>query len=472
MKITMKISRENPAQLRIRRRWIFGMSLPIIVQNLVNHMQVLIDRAFLGNVDSRFLTAIGNVIVPYNAVIVFLVFAGTGITVLVAQHLGAGRTDDAREVSESSLVFATLFSTSLWVMWLVGADGIFGLLGAGGQVRKDAVEYVGIVSASLIFFGAETAASSTLQGIGTTRPIMFTGILKNLLNLLLDWVLIFGHLGFPEMGLAGAAWATMISNSVGSIVLVFAALLHPKLPFRYRIRDVLRPQWRRFRRAFSMGVPSGVESLLWFVGQLVILRMMNAVDPGGIGVLSLLQSIQLIGLAIYSGFSRTATTVVGQNWGRGDRDEAVRAGFHCLRLAGMVSVSWGLLMVIFRQPFTRLFTSDPEVLTVAQSLMVLPALFIVFQTLNIVVGRSIRGTGDTRWMLNSQIFGTIFVLLASWLLVVVAGLGLTGMYLTMVLDEAVRGGINTARFVLDRNPFRRGGASMRQRIAQIYGGKD
>lgn len=442
--------------LRTRRKWIFSIALPIIIQNMVQHFQVLIDRAFLGNLDSRYLAAIGNVIIPYNAVSIFLMFAAMGITILVAQHVGAGRLDAAREVSESSFVYSSIFSALTWLLWFTSADAIFGLLGTSGPIKQDAVTYVRILSVSLIFFGAEITAASTLQGVGHTRPIMFVGMLKNVLNILFDWLLIFGNLGFPEMGLEGAALATLIANAAGSVTLTIFVLRTKRLPFRYRLEEILRPSWIRYKRGLALGLPSGVESLLWFVGQLVLLRMLNGVNPMAVGVLSLVQSVQLLGHFIYQGFARATTTVVGQLWGREDWDEALRGGFQCLRLSILVSIIWAGIIASFPGPLARIFTDDPYVLEQARTIIRMAALFINFQAVNVVVGNAVRGTGDTRWMLFSQIFGTVFVLLVSYVLIVQQGFGLVGMYVTMILDEFIRGMVNLLRFILGRNPFTQG----------------
>ncbi len=439
-------------KLHNRLQMIFTMALPIMVQNLVQHFQMVIDRAFLGNLDPTYLSAIGNVMTPYNAVGLFLVASSTGLTILVAQNIGAKKLQEARDLSESSFVFASILSTFMFVFWLVGADGIFTLLGAQGDIKEAAITYVRIMAISLIFTGADVTAASALQGAGYNYPIMVTGLLKNLLNILFDWVLIYGNWGFPSMGIQGAAVATVISNVIGSLVLVLWTLRTKKLPFHFSIKALFKPRWTYFARTMSLGLPSGVESILWFVGQLFLLRMINDVDPLAAGVVSLVQGVYLFALFIYLGFARAATTLVGQAWGAKDYPEARKAALTCQNLGLSVSIVWSVVMLIFPEALCSLFTQDPHVIAQSVPMLRLSALFINFQAVNVIIGHSIRGSGDTRWMLFSQIFGTIFVVAFSYLLIYHFQLGLAGLFITLILDEAGRGLVNYVKFLKSSSP--------------------
>lgn len=440
-------------ELRARLGTIFAMALPIMVQNLVQHLQMVIDRAFLGNLDPVYLAAIGNVMTPYNAVGLFLVASSTGLTVLVAQNIGAKKLQEARDLSESSFVFTSVLSTLMFLFWLVGAEGIFTLLGAQGDIKEAASVYVRIMAVSLIFTGADVTAASVLQGAGFNLPIMVTGLLKNLLNILFDWLLIYGVGPFPALGLQGAAVATVISNVVGSLVLVLWTLRYKKLPFRFSLRALLKPRWVHFAKTMALGLPSGVESVLWFVGQLFLLRMINQINPLAAGIVSLVQGISLLALFVYLGFARAATTLVGQAWGARDSQQARKAALTCQNLGLGVSLVWTVVMLAFPEALCSLFTQDPQMVADSVPMLRLSAVFINFQAVNVIIGHSIRGTGDTKWMLYSQIFGTLFVIGASWVLIFPLNFGLAGLFITLILDEAGRGLVNYLKFLKASKPI-------------------
>lgn len=445
------------AQNQQRRKKIFAIALPIVVQNIAQHLMILTDRAFLGRLNPRYLSSIGNVMVPFNALTFFFFSAATGLTILIAHNVGKGDYERAQRYSQSSFFFATLFSTGLFLLWFLGAKEIFSFLGAKGAILNDAVVYVRIISIGLLFMGIEATVNSLLQGVGATRPIMVFGIVKSVLNVFLDWVMVFGKFGFPAMGLEGAALATLISNIIGSLGIFLTVLLQKKLtdPVRLSKRALFHPEWRLYWDTLKLGLPSGFESILWYAGQLVLVWLMNKTDAMAIGVYTTVHGIQGIALLVYVGFARAATTLVGQAWGRKDYDEARQIGFSSQRLAFWVTLASAAIFLLFPQTLIGIFTKDAALIKKSVPLLRLAAVFINVQAINVVMGSAIRGVGDTMWMCYSQIFGTIFVVGLSIYLMLGLSWGLVGMYITMILDEGVRGWINFLRFSYGSNPFRK-----------------
>jgi putative MATE family efflux protein len=438
-----------------QRKVIFSLALPIIVQNIVSHVQILFDRAFLGNLDVRYLSVVGNVMVPFEALLFFYLAAANGITILVAQNIGAKKFRRAQQLSASSFFYFTLLAIALFLFWIVGAKTVFSLLGVTGIILKEAVIFVHILAISLIFAGVDVSAASILQGVGRTKPIMVFGITKSILNIILDWVLIYGNWGLPAMGLEGAALATTIANIIGSVGIFVTVILSKSLPYRISLKAILSPEWRHFYHMIRLGLPSGLETLLYYIGLLVLTRLMNRIDDMAVGIFSLITGIQTIGVLIYLGFARAGMTVVGQYWGEKNFGEARRSGLYCLRLSYYITLTCSAIFLTFPHFLIGIFTTDAQVIDRAVPLLRFIALFINFDVVNIVMGHTIRATGDTKWMLYSQIFGTVYVIALSSLVIVHFNLGLWGMYFVMISDEMLRGSVNFLRFVKGGNPFKR-----------------
>lgn len=444
-----------------RLRSIFIIAIPVMIQNLVHHLQMMIDRAFLGNFDSAYLSVIGNVMVPFNALGLFLISASTGLTILVAQNIGAKKFDKARDYAESSFIYSTILSSMIFVFWFFAASQVFSLLGVSGSIKDDSVLYVTIISVSMIFMGVDVTAASVLSGAGYTSPIMVTGLIKNAINIILDYALIFGKFGFPQMGLAGAAWATVIANITGSVILLIIALKTKKLPFQYTLKALLNPKWKFFSKTMSLGLPSGFESFLWFIGQLALVKMINSISPESIGVLSLVQSLNHLALFVYLGFARSAITMVGQYWGANEYSAAKKTGVECMILAFIVSILWSIILLVVPKELSELFTKDQGIVNLAIPILRLSVLYIIFQVVNIIMGHAIRGTGDTKWMLYSQIFGTLFVIITSYIVIFHFKLGLIGVIAALTCDELLRGAVNY-RYFMRRGNF--------NKLAEVYNG--
>ena len=439
----------------VEKRMMFAIALPIMIQRITHHLMLLIDRAFVGNLDSRYLSAIGNVMIPYNAM-TFIFFAiATGLTVLVAQNVGRKDYRRAQQLGQSAFFYVTLISTGLFLLWFVGAEKIFSFFGAAGDVLRFSTVYVRIISVYMIFFGIEVAAASILEGVGTTRPIMVVGVVRSFLNIFLDWLLIFGHWGFPAMGLEGAALATLIANLIGCAILFYSLFLQGNLPFPLERKALFKPEGRPFREIARLGIPSGVEIFLYQAGNLVLVRFLNQIDEMAIGIYSLVISLQTIPVLIYMGFAKATTTMVGQYWGEERFADAKKITLYAQRISVATCGFMGVIFALIPGTLIRIFTSDPEVLVRAAQLLRISGVLLVFQSSNVVSGHAIRATGDTKWMLYSQIYGTIFVVGFSALAIFHLEWGLLGLYLTTMFDELTRGIVNFLRFYFGVNPLKK-----------------
>jgi len=180
--------------------------------------------------------------------------------------------------------------------------------------------------------GFTSTAVCIMQGIGITKVIMFVGILNNLLNLVLDWVLIFGKLGFPRMDINGAALALVISDFLSYPILFGYVFLSKKITFKLSIKNVFRFSWKIYSKVFKVGFPSGIEFLLWNIGNMVIVTFLNRLDIISVGVYTLVFSLSTLPLLLYMGFANAALTLAGQKTGENDHKQAVKAGLMCLVL--------------------------------------------------------------------------------------------------------------------------------------------
>lgn len=429
---------------KLRRR-ILVIASPIIFQNLFQYTQVFVDSMLLGHKKSAYLTAIGNLSAPFFTTLSFLFAASAGITVLVAHAVGARQWSRAERFGEVSLFYHGAAGVLLWLVWLLGAGQVLQVMGAKGEILQYGTWYLQYLSWSMLFLGGEIAIMALLQGVGLTRPIMTIGILRNVINVVLDLILINGYLGFPAMEIRGAALATTISNGIAFLLFV-RYLFGRHIPFTIRLAGIFRPRWRVFRRVLHVGLPAGLEFMLYQVGQLVVVRLLNVLDQSAVGVYFVVRRLQIFSLYVYQGFARAAMTLVGQHIGAGDHGEARRAGLASNRFSLLVSLVISLVFVLFPRQCQSLFTSDPDFLARGIPLMYLAALTMFPQTVNVVIGSSIRGMKDTRWMLYTQIGGTLFTVGTGTISIFVLGGGLVAMFMIFLADELARAVINYLRF--------------------------
>lgn len=414
--------------LRQRLAALFAIALPIILQSTVGYVMVFTDQAFLGQYRLDSLSSLSNATGPYFMLLSFFMALGAGSTILISQALGANRPRRAARIAEAGFFWHTVVCLGYLVFWLTAAPGLLWLIGARGEILDNAVAYVRILALSFLWTGPATAAAAVFQGQGLTAPLMASALLKSLLNILLDWLLIFGQWGLPQLGVAGAALATTLSDLAGTILLF--VLLSRRNSLGLKLTHFFRPHRGYYPQILRIGLPNGLEYSLW--------------AAGFAGFLTTLTNFTV---NIYWGLAVAAMTLAGKATGARDPAAAARWGNLATGLSLAVCVAAGSLYLAFPQAILGLVSRDQGFLSLFQSFLWLIVATTFPKAINIVVGAAIRGTGNTKWMLGTQVFGTAFVIGASWGLIFGWQLGLFGLVLTNFLDEAIRAVLNWGKML-------------------------
>lgn len=424
---------------------IFIIALPVILQNLTEYVLAFTDTVFIGHYRTEGLSVLQNVYGPFFTFFSFFIAIAQGTTILIAQAVGAKKPKKAERIAEASFFYNQVISIVYLLFFFILARPMLSLIGARGEVLNQGVHYAQIISFVFLSMGFSLTAASIFQGIGKTLPIFISAIIRTVMNVFLAWVFIFGKFGFPELGIPGAALASLISDLTGQAYLIFAVFRIRN--FKITLKGILHPVAKLYAKVMKIGIPAGAEFMLWSGGQLVLIYLLNQVDIFAAGFFGLLNTIISLSLNIYNGISVAALTLVGQAIGAKNRKEAYRSGsfsiLYCLTVCAVI----GAVFLIFPQGIIRIFSNDPKVISELAPMMVLLFGILFPKAVNIVAGNSIRGTGDTRWMMWTQLAGTIIIILMANVFITVFKLGLFGMMLAVLIDEVWRGLVNYGRFL-------------------------
>ena len=432
---------KSPKALRILQ-----LALPLILQQLFLQLQVWIDRAMLGHLNAVFFSAIGNTTVPYYMISSIITAISGGTAILIAQNIGAGNYRNVQTTAQCSFLGSGILSCCAFLFFLFFSEPLFQLMGLRSPILEYSLAYIRILSLSLLVLGPVSTATAVAQGIGYTRIIMISGIAGNLLNILLDWILIFGKFGLPAMGIEGAAWATVIANFTSAPIIILFVFRSRKMPVKPKLSCAVGQQLRQYGKVLALGLPSGLEYALWNLGNLVLVSYLNRLDMTSAGIYTLVFSIETIPLLIYMGFANAGLTLVGQNTGARDPRQAQQTGYLCLLFSLLVCVAVAVVFILIPRQLLSIFTDDAATLSVAAPYLTFIACGLFPKAVNNVIGLCIRGIGDTRWMLYTQIFGTVFMIFGGYWLILGSGLGLTGIFITLIADESLRSIANLLHF--------------------------
>jgi MATE family multidrug resistance protein len=314
-----------------------------------------------------------------------------------------------------------------FVLALLDVEPLLRALGQPAGVSRDAADYVrGILWGELPYF-LFIVLRQTLQAMSDVRPAVVAIVLGNLCNLAFNWILIFGHLGAPALGVRGSAFSTSLARWAMFLYLLIASRRRLKPYWRGFTAEAA--DWRGYLLMLRIGVPIGIHNTVE-----IGIFALAAVLIGRIGVTAVAGHQVAINLASLSfmvplGVAGAATTRVGNAIGRGDLAAARRAAAACLVLGAGAMACFAVLFAAFPGALGRLYTQDPAVIAVVTALLPIAAVFQVFDGTQVVAAGVLRGSADTTFPAVMALIGYwALALPVGWVLAFHAGLGARGLW--------------------------------------------
>jgi putative MATE family efflux protein len=298
---------------------------------------------------------------------------------------------------------------------------------------------------SIPFAATVFVIGAAQRAAGDTRTPLWIGIVINILNVFLNWVLIFGNLNAPALGVEGSAIATIIAFAVGGS-LASALALAGRLRVSVRLRD-LRLHTATIKRVLWIGYPAALEQALMQVGFLVYLIF--AVRYGTAAVAAYFIGVRILSLSFLPGFGfgAAASALVGQNLGAKRPEESANAGWIATGLSVLLMTAGGILIAVSAERIASLFVDDPEVINNTVWFIYMLGISQPFMAIDFTLGGALRGAGDTRFPLWTVVVAFYVVRLGlSALVVFVFDLSLPWLWATLIGDYFVRAALKTWRF--------------------------
>ena len=426
-------------------RTTWSLAWPVIFSFSIESVVGLCDMLMVGRLGPTAVAAVGVGIQILGAVDAMLFAVGTGALAIVARHVGAGERREAEETLRQSIVTAIGLSALVMVPVFVFAPELIAAFRVDEHVVAAGTPFV-----RLVMLGVPSGATlfvivCSLRAAGDTRTPLAIGMVVGVVNVAAAWVLIFGRLGFPALGVVGAALATPLAFTAGAAMgLVLLARGGLVLGFRWR---PLRLRSDIVRRVLRIGVPTAVEQLLMQIG--FFLYIVFAAEYGTAAVAAYFIGVRILALSFLPGFgfAAAASTMIGQNLGAGRPDEAARSGWAALTLSILMMTAAGVVIFAAARPIARLFVDDVEVIADAVSFILVLAAAQPLMAIDFTLGGALRGAGDTRFPLVSVLIGFYVCRLgAAYLVTFVLGLEIVWLWLAMIGDYFARSALKAWRF--------------------------
>lgn len=378
-----------------------GVMLPLILQSLITSFVSLLDNIMVGQCGTAPMSGVavvGQLMFNY-VVIIFGTVAGPGI--FCAQYFGAGDEGSLRAAFRCKLVLSLIVAVvcmGVLHFWGMPLAGLFlnGEEAARAEVMAYAMDYARVIIWMMLPFAISSAYSTTLRETGQTVVPMLASIAAVFVNLFLNWVLIFGKLGAPELGVVGAAWATVASRVVEAAINVVYSHVHAgRLLFAKGLFGALPVHKGLFGRILRRSLPLFFNEFLWSTGTSVLMQVYCTRGLEVVAALNIAYVIQdLFQMAAFS-TGNTIGIIVGQQLGAGELDRAVDTDRKLIAFGLVVALVLAALMCLIAPLFPRLYNTTEEVRTMACRIVLVMAAILPFGTLSHSGYFTLRSGGKT-----------------------------------------------------------------------------
>jgi putative MATE family efflux protein len=436
---------DESAAPKYTRPTIWQLAAPSIASNLMFSMVAMVQTKFVGSMGAPAVAAVGAGQRVFFALQALLMAIGVGTTALVARSWGAGQREEASRITSASLMFGGLVGLVLMIFGMLFSHQIAEVFGLDENAAQLASRNIFWLAAFIIGFAIDIILSSALRAAGNAWTPLLFGLAVNLVNLPLLYAFILGNWGAPRMGAAGAPFASGLSFILCGAVLV-SLWMRQKLTIKFYPGDIFKKA--RYQRLLHIGYPVALEQLVLQFGFFLFMSLIGhyygteAFAAYNVGV-NMLNAAMVVG----SGFSIAGATLVGQHLGAGDVEGAARSGWRaCSMAVGAMSLI-GFLIVINAPVLARFFLGSDEIAVLRTTeFTYIMAAMLPLLGVDMAIGGSLRGAGDTRFPLITSFLGLIGVRCALAASFAMFHLPVVWVYSSIIGDYMLKGSLLIWRF--------------------------
>lgn len=375
------------------RTSLWKLSLPIMIGMVFQNLYSLVDLFFVGRLGHIAVAALSLSGVVLSVIMMVAIGISAGTTALIAHFVGRKDYKSADNVLFQTVVISFVCSLFMLLVGIFGLRGLLRIFAAPPEVIPSASGYLRIsfvFSFSIFLF---IAFNQALRGSGDALTPLKILAFSNLVNVLLDPLFIFGLGFFPKMGVAGSALATVLSRTLGVLILLRHFLFgHSSLHFR---RDVFRVNLSLISRMVKIGFFASLEVFLRQLSFISLIWLVTSFGNACLAAYGIGLRLRMVVMMIGFGMGIAASVLLGQNMGADNPQRAKAAGFEALKYYEFIVLPFSLFFFLFAVQIIGVFVQDEEVIKIGANFLRFIALTLPFLAAAIVLSRSISGAGDT-----------------------------------------------------------------------------
>ncbi len=418
---------------------LFNLAWPIFVETLLFMLLGFVDVFVLSKYDDLAASSVNTANQAISITTIVFTVISTASAVLISQYLGAKKRENASRIAALSITFHLVFGVIISAVYVLFSKPILSFIGAEGTVLEFASQYLSVVGGFIFLQAILSSMSVVVRNHGMTQISMYVTLGMNIMNTALDIIFVLGLFGFPKLGVLGVAIATTFSRVVGTVVLAIVLFKKIEKPSIFKLlkpfpkEDVLN--------IIKIGVPSAFETFLYNVSQVVITSIvLKCLTDAELITKTYVQNITMFFYLFTVAISQASQIITGHLVGAKKFDEVKRKAYRNYLYALSITISICIVGAIFGEHLMGIFTADEVVIALGAQVLFINIFLELGRTTNLVIIGCLRGAGDVYFPTICAVFSMILVsTLGSYILAVVCGLGIHGLWIAIAADEVIRG---------------------------------
>jgi len=391
-------------------KYMLKLAAPMVATNISFTIMQFVDRFMVSRLGTTALAAILPASFISFIPASFLLGVMTSVNTFVSQGFGRGDKEDCSNYCWQMIYIGlAYFLAVLAIMW-PAAPWIFRTLGHQAEVVSMEVVYLRIILYAQVAGVFIWSSSQFFMGIHRPIITLYASLCMQVVNVMANYVLIFGKLGFPAMGIAGAGWGTFIGIVVGAVIGV-TLFLSGDINSTFKCRRTTNLDFAKMGDLLKVGFPSGfgfmVSMTFWGV---ILFGLVGRFGKEALAATSAVFSCMNVSFMPIVGIGTTLTAAVGNSIGRGRKEMAIKQTRVCLRVGLFYMGLVGLCFFVFREGLMAFWSSDDKVIESGVRILICAAIFQVFDAASIIYSGSLRGAGDTVWLAAISALGASLIL--------------------------------------------------------------
>lgn len=420
------------------RREILALAIPVLMEQLLTTLTHIVDTVMVGRLGPEAVAAVGISHHPLMFSLALFMGIGTGTTALIAKYTGASEPDTVESVTRNSFWMGLAAAVVVALAYFALAPAILSFMGADETVAPLGVAFLRWSVPGFVAMQWASVMSGALRGRGDTVTPFYIGIVVNLVNVILGYSLIYGHLGLPALGVVGSALGTSIARIAGAAILL-VVLFRSHHPVRLRLSTLFQIDFTPMLRVLKIGLPASMERVVQSLGMITFTRIIAGLGTASMAAHQITMSAESLSYMPAMGLATAGTALVGRRVGAKDEAGAGEVVRETVRISIVIMSFTMLLFFFLSRPFIGLYTTDLEVLELGARMLKIAAAVQIPMGITFALAGALRGVGDTVPMMIVTGLGVWGVRLSITLgLIRFGGWGLAAAWASMFFDWSFR----------------------------------